>query len=261
MNEQATTRPTLEQSPRRRFLGGCLRLLLFALTIAAVTAAIYYVTPYIYRYVVTPVQNNQLAIAQLRQAQARLQDDVEGRLTDQRQRITQLETDLAAERETRSELENRLTQQEEISSAQAVTQAELEARLEAQEQAVAALEQSLDDLDAAMAEVERSMAIPEVEVAKLQRRTLLLQMQQATLKARLHLLENNAGQAQLALKGSRQSLRRLKSLVPPTERETVAEIQEQLETVITAIEEQPFTAVQELEILWQLLQAFSDKDT
>ncbi len=234
-----------------------MRLVVFGLLVAAITALIYYATPYIYRYLVVPVQNNRLAIEQLQNSQSRFQGDLESRLADQSQRIAQLEADLAANREARSELENVLIQHEEMLSTQGATQVELKADLEAQGQALVTLEQDLGTLDSAIAEVEQSIAVPEAEITTLQRRTSLVEMQQATLKARLHLSDNDAGQAQLALEDARQSLRRLRSVVPSGERTALAEIEEQLDTVTTAIQEQPFTAVQELEIMWQLLQEFS----
>ncbi|UCC87189.1 MAG: hypothetical protein JSV81_20430 [Anaerolineales bacterium] len=256
MSQQTTTTPSFRQG-LGRFLGGCLRLVVFGLLVAALTALIYYATPYVYRYLVIPVQNNRLAIEQLRNSQSGFQDDLEARLADQSQRIAQLEADLAANREARSELENMLAQNEEMLSTQSATQVELKADLEAQGQALANLERDLDTLDAAIAEVEQSIAVPEAEIATLQRRTSLVEMQQATLKARLHLSDNDAGQALLALEDARQPLRRLRSVVPSGERAALAEIEEQLDTVTTAIQEQPFTAVQELEIMWQLLQEFS----
>lgn len=256
MTEQTRTTPTPKPGAGR-FWGGCLRLLIFALAVAAVTAALYYATPYVYRYLVTPVQNNRAVIEHIQRSQARWQDDLEGRLNDQSQRIAQLEAESAAEREALSQSETGLAQQEEILADQAATLSELEASLEAQSQAIANLEQSLDDLDAALSQLEGSVAGPETAVTRLQRQVSLLQMQQAALKARLHLSENNAGQAQSALEEARQPLRRLGSLASPAERGALAEIEEQLEAVTVAIEEQPFTAVQELEILWQLLQEFS----
>jgi chromosome segregation ATPase len=258
MSQQTTTTPTSSKGLGRIF-GGCLRLVVFGLLVAALTAAIYYATPYVYRYFVIPVQNNRLAIEQLRNGRARFEDDLEARLTDQSQRIAQLEADLAANREARSELENVLAQHEEMLLAQDAIQADLEAALESQSQTLATLDQDLDTLDAAIAEVEQSIAVPEAEIARLQRRTSLLEMQQATLKARLHLSDNDAGQAQLALEDARQPLRRLRSVVPSEERAALAEIEEQLDAVTTAIEEQPFTAVQELEIMWQVLQEFAER--
>ena len=150
---------------------------------------------------------------------------------------------------------------------QAAARAELEKRLESQGQTLATLEQSVDaldafvsDLDKTVAKVEQAVTTPEAEVVNLQQQALLLQASQATLKARLHLIENNPGQAQQSLERVDSALGRLEPLIPPEKEENLAEIQTQLQTTMTAIEEQPFIATQELEILWELLQRFSEID-
>jgi chromosome segregation ATPase len=243
-----------------RFLRGFVRLVLFALVVALVTVGIYFAVPYIYRYTTLPVQNNRAVIDNLRRTQQQLQDDLSGQLADQRERIAQLESDLAAEREARSELQAELARQAEIVSAQT----DLEARLETQGQAITALEQSVDaldtfltDLDSTVVNVEQALESPERGVARLQRQVLILQMSQAALKARLHLSENNPGQARLVLENVNQDLQQLAALTPSEKREDLSQIREQLAAVVTAIEEQPFIATQELEILSQLLQQFS----
>jgi F0F1-type ATP synthase membrane subunit b/b' len=244
-----------------RILGGLLRLILFAVVVALITGAVYLATPYVYRYTMLPVQNNRAVIETLRQNQAQLQEDVSQQLAEQRERIAQLEADLAAEREARSELENQLAQQGETLAAQA----ELAAEQQAQGQAITGLEESIDaldlflnDLDTTVAQVEQDLNSPDRGVARLQAQTLVLQMQQATLKSRLHLTENNAGQAQQALEQAQQALETLNEVTPSEDQGELAEIEAQLEAVSAAIEEQPFIAIQELEILWQMLQEFSE---
>ncbi len=258
-NQTQPTPPTAWQS-FGRFLLGLTRLILFALVVALVIGAIYLSAPYAYRYILLPVQNNRAVIEHLRRTQAQLRDDLNKQLAAQQERIAQLETALAAEREIRSELENKLAQQAEAMSALV----EIEANFQVQGQTIAALEESmdaldlfLDDLESTVARVEQDITVPDSRVAGLQTQTLVLQMNQAILKARLHLVENNAGQAQLALEQVEQALEQLKSLDSPAKGEELAKIQTQLEAVATAIEEQPFIAIQELEILWQLLQEFS----
>jgi chromosome segregation ATPase len=286
MTEQMQPAPTFGQRVGR-FFQGLIRLVLFGLIVAIVVtivvAAINYASPSIYDNVVSPLQDNQAKIELLQTQTEQMQEDFTSQLTEQRERIAQLETELAAEREARSVLESTLNQQAEAISAQATAQAEftadfaaedqaaaraeLEERLEAQGQTLATLEQSVDaldafvtDLDETVAEVEQAVTTPETEVVKLQQQALLLQASQAALKARLHLIENNPGQAQQSLERADSALGRLEPLIPPEKEEDLAEIQAQLQAVITAIEEQPFVATQELEILWELLQRFSEVD-
>jgi predicted PurR-regulated permease PerM len=87
-----------------RFLRGLVRLVLFGLIVAIITAALYYAFPYIYNSNVFPLQNNnQVGLERLQRAQTQLQDDLTDQLTRQRERIAQLEANLTAEREARSE--------------------------------------------------------------------------------------------------------------------------------------------------------------
>jgi chromosome segregation ATPase len=260
-----------------RFMRGLVRLVLFGLLVAIVVVALYYAIPYAYSYMVQPVQNNRVVIDHLRRTQAQVEDQ----LADQRERIAQLEADLAAEREARSQLESLLSQQSEALSAQATVQAELETGLETQGQetltqvefeerfdapteAIVVLEQRVDTLDASLAELnttvtdmEQAATTPDRDIESLQQQALIGQAAQVVLKARVHLSENNPGQAQLALERAEVNLEELASLIPSEKEEELTEIQTQLETVITAVAEQPFIAIQELEILWELLQRFA----
>ncbi|MBN1218155.1 MAG: hypothetical protein JXM69_04445 [Anaerolineae bacterium] len=264
-----------------RFMRGLIRLVLFALIVAVIVVVVYYSIPYIYNY----MQNrgdSQVVTEDLRRDQAQMQEDFTNQLANQRERIVQLEAELTAEREARSQLEITVAQQGETLSAQATAQTEMEnmlqtqgqtpavptelaERLDAQAKAIAGLEQQVDSLDTTLANLdstavglEQMMAEPVPEVDNLQQQMLILQAGQAVLKAQLHLSENNPGQAQLALTRVDLALNRLTGLVSPGKGEALAEIQAQLQTAIVAIEEQPFIAGQELEILWELLQRFAD---
>ncbi|MFQ5613922.1 MAG: hypothetical protein ACE5H9_17510 [Anaerolineae bacterium] len=253
MSEQ----PTPSSGRFARFVRGFWRLTLFGLLVAVITGLLYFGAPLVYRSFVSPIQNNRLAISQLQRTQGDLSEVVTGQLEGHRQRLTQLETGLAAERETRSELEAALAEQADLISAQATAQAELADRVEAQSQAIAALEQGLATVESNVSALEASlveMAAPDVALSRAQGQIRLVQAQQAVLKTRLHLLENNAGQAQLALAQADNALADLRPLLPSGGRETLDDIQAQLGEVAAAIEERPFIAAQEVEILWELLQ-------
>ncbi|MFC1974905.1 hypothetical protein ACFLXQ_00735 [Chloroflexota bacterium] len=290
MTEQMRKSPSNFWQSFGRFMRGLVRLVLFGLVVAIIVVAIYFAAPfaapYISDFTVLPTKNKQALDDHLQRAHPhpQMQEDLAGQLADQRERIAQLETDLAAEREARSELQSQLGQQAETIAAQITAQAELETdldtqaqdttvqtdletRLEAQAQTLTSLKQSVDtldtsvtDLDAALTRVEQGITKPELgsETSELQQQILILQVSQAILKARLHLSENNSGQAQLALEQTGLALAQLESLNLSEKEEDLAEIQAQLETVMTAIEEQPFIVSQELEILWQLLQRFTE---
>jgi len=267
MTEQTPKAPPTFSQNLGRLILGLIRLLLFALIVAIVTAALYFAIPALYRYLLLPVQNNRAAIEHLRQTHMQLREELAGQLDAQRERIAQLEGDLAAEREARSELETLLAQQGEAQSAQVAAQADLAAQLETQSQAIAALEQSADafdafltDLEASLARMEQALASPEAGINSLQRQILILGMQQAILKAGLHLAENNAGRAQESLAPVERALERLPDLISPEQQATLADLEAQLQTVLTAIEARPFVAAQELEILSQLIQEFSEDE-
>jgi chromosome segregation ATPase len=260
------SKPTFWQN-LGRFLRAAFRLILFVLVIIALISAVYYTAPYVYSYFITPVQNNRALIDHLQRNQAQLQEDLNSQIASQRERITQLETDLAAEREAHSALENTLAQQAEELSNQNTAQTELEEQVENQGRAITTLEQSVDaqdaslnDLDSSMVKVEAALAAPEAEFPRLQRQILLLQLQQTVLKARLHLLENNAGQADLALTDANESLEALNTLLSAEEQRSLLEIQAQLTQTKDSIKTQPFIAAQEMDILWSLLQDFADQN-
>jgi chromosome segregation ATPase len=237
-----------------RFLGSLIRLLLFIIVIALVTGAIYFAIPYVYRYTILPVQNNRVVIEQLRRSQTELRDEFSGQLAEQRERIAQLEAELVAERETHSELETRLTRQEEATS----TQADLNEQIGTQGQAITGLEEGVAQLRTSLDDIEQIVASPENQLTALQRQVLILQMNQAILKTQLHLVENNPGQAQDTLEDVGRALARLEAIAPASKQAEMEEFAAQLDEVSTAIEEQPFIALQELEILWQLAQNLSD---
>ena len=238
-----------------RFLRGLLRLLLFAVIVAIITGAIFLAMPYAYRYLLLPVQNNRLVIDHVQRTQTQLQKDVIQQTADQQQRLAQLEAALAAEREIRSELESRLADQAESVTAQATAQAGLLENMTQQSQSLAGLAATLRTLDESVTGMEQVLSAPDSEFSRLRQQTLLLQMGQTLFIARLHLVENNAGQAQAVLGEAGQTLNQLAEMAGP-QAEAVTELQTQLERAKTAIEERPFTALQELDILVQLLQAF-----
>lgn len=259
---------TEEKSPSgfKRFMRGFLRLVLFGLVIALIIVAIFYAMPTAYNYLVLPVQNNRVVIDHLRRAETQVQKD----MSSQQEQITELESSLVTEREARSQLESQLAQQAETITVQATAiaqlgsdadaqslvvagQSDLEARLDDQEEALTGLEDTVDDLETVLDDLEETT----VAMNDMRQQALVLQASQAILKARLHLGENNPGLAQDSLEVVGEALGELDALTPPEQVEALTAIQEQLETVVTAVDEQPFIATQELEILWLLLQRFT----
>jgi hypothetical protein len=90
--------------------------------------------------------------------------------------------------------------------------------------------------------------------AAFERRLLLMQASEAILKARLHLLEKNAGFAAQSLEAAQLGLKRFASLSTDIKPELLAPLIKRAETASSLIESDPFTAVQELEIIWNNLE-------
>lgn len=259
---------TEEKSPSgfKRFMRALVRLVLFGVIIALIIVAIFYAMPTAYNYLVLPVQNNRVVIDHLRRAESQMQKD----LSAQQEQITELEDALATEREALSLLEEQLAQQAETIAVQATAIAQLGTETDAQALVVAGqsdLEARLDDKEEALTDLEDSVGELETvlddlaettfAMTEMQQQAWMLQASQAILKARLHLGENNPGLAQDSLEVVGEVLDELETLSPTEQVETLAEIREQLETVVVVIDEQPFIATQELEILWLLLQRFT----
>ena len=90
--------------------------------------------------------------------------------------------------------------------------------------------------------------------ASFERRLVLMQAAEAILKARLHLLEKNAGLAGQSLEIAQTSLKRFTSLSTDIKLEVLAPLVKRAETAASLIESDPFTAAQELEIVWNNLE-------
>jgi uncharacterized coiled-coil protein SlyX len=245
---------------------GFLRLVLFGLIVALIIVAVFYAMPTAYNYLVLPVQNNRVVIDHLRRAETQMQKD----MSSQQEQMAALESSLTAEREARGELESQLAQQAETIAAQATAiaqlgtdadaqalvvagQSDLEIRLDEQEDTLIELEDTVGELETVLGDLEENT----LAMGETQQQARVLQASQAIIKARLHLGENNPGLAQDSLEIVGEVLEELEILILPEQAEGLTAIQEQLETVVTAIDEQPFIATQELEILWLLLQQFT----
>jgi len=256
---------TEEKSPSgfRRFMRGFFRLALFGLIVALIIVVIYYAVPIAYKYMALPVQNDRVAIDRLQRVETQMQQD----MASQQEKIANLESSLVTERETRSQMELQLAQQAETIAAQATAiaqlgtdadvqamvvgdQSDLEARLNDQEERLTGLEDSIDKLETVLHDLGETPTV----MTEMRQQGWVLQASQAILKARLHLGENNPGLAQDSLQVVGKALDELEPLILPEQSEALTAIREQLETVVTAIDEQPFVATQELEILWSMLQ-------
>jgi chromosome segregation ATPase len=233
-----------------------LRLIFVVVLAVLMGVGIYYGVPWVYWRLVIPVQDNAARVDMLQRDLENTRTDWNTDLTEQGQRIFTLESDLAAQRERLAALEGDLGRMDELLTAQGETLSELQTALDSAEDTTGRLGDDAEALYGELETLRAEMADPNRAIAAFERRLILLQAWGEILKARLHLLENNAGNACQALALARANLEQVIALSPRPEAEALSAIQERLDAADTAIEERPFVALNELEIIWRDLDTF-----
>lgn len=239
-----------------RLLAVLLRLIFVIVFAVLIGVGIYYGVPWVYRQLVIPVQESAARIEMLQRDLENTRADWNTDLTEQGQRISNLESDLAAQRERVAALEADMGRMDELLTAQGETLNELQTALDSTEEATDQLGDDVEILYEELDTLRIEMADPNQAIAAFERRLILLQAWGEILKARLHLLEDNAGNARQALALARANLERVIVLSPEPEAEALIAIQERLDVADAAIEERPFVAINELEIIWRDLDTF-----
>lgn len=236
-----------------RFLAVLLRLIFVVVLAVLIGVGVYYGVPWVYRRFVVPVQETAARVEMLQRDLESTRADWNNALAEQGQRVSALESDLAAQKERIAALEADTRRMDEALAAQGETLSELGTALDNAEEVAGRLggdvEALYDELDTLRGEV----TDPNRAAAAFERRLILLQAWGEILKARLHLLEDNAGNARQALALARANLERVIALSPEPEAETLSAIRERLDAADTAIEARPFVAINELEIIWREL--------
>jgi chromosome segregation ATPase len=233
-----------------------LRLIFVVALAVLMGVGIYYGVPWVYWRLVIPVQDNAARVDMLQRDLENTRADWNTDLTEQGQRIFTLESDLAAQRERLAALEGDLGRMDELLTAQGETLSELQTALDSAEDTTGRLGDDVEALYGELETLRAEMADPNRAIAAFERRLILLQAWGEILKARLHLLENNAGNARQALALAHANLEQVIALSPRPEAEALSAIQERLDAADTAIEERPFVALNELEIIWRDLDTF-----
>ena len=239
-----------------RFLAVLLRLIFVVLIAILIGVGVYYGAPWVYWRLVIPVQDNAARVEMLQRNLENTRANWNTELTEQGQRISALESDLAAERERIAALEGDMGRMDELLTAQGETLSELQTALDSAEETTGQLGDDVEALYGELDTLRVEIADPNRVAAAFERRLILLQAWGEILKARMHLLEDNAGNARQALALARANLERVIVLSPEPEAEALIAIQERLDAADTAIEERPFVAINELEIIWRDLDAF-----
>ena len=145
---------------------------------------------------------------------------------------------------------------DELLTAQWETLSELQAALDSTEETTGQLGVDIEALYGELDTLRDEIAVPNRVAAAFVRRLILLQAWGEILKARMHLLEDNAGSARQALALARANLERVILLSTEPEAEALIAMRERLDAADVAIEERPFVAINELEIIWRDLDTF-----
>ena len=239
-----------------RAIAVLLRLIFVVLIAIFIGVGIYYGAPWVYWRLVVPIQDTAARVEMLQRDLENTRTDWNTDLTGQGQRISALESDLAVQRGRVAALEADMGRMDEALTAQGETLSELQTALDSAEEATAQLGDDVEALYGELDTLRVEVADPNRVAAAFERRLILLQAWGEILKARLHLLEDNPGNARQALALARANLDQVIVLSPKPEAEALIAIQERLDTADTAIEERPFVAINELEIIWRDLDTF-----
>jgi chromosome segregation ATPase len=239
-----------------RAIAVLLRLTFVVVIAILIGVGIYYGVPWVYWRLVIPVQDSAARIEMLQRDLENTRADWNTELTEQGQRISALESDLAVQRERIIALEGDMGRMDELLTAQGETLSELQAALDSTEETTGQLGGDIEALYGELDTLRDEIADPNRVAAAFERRLILLQAWGEILKARQHLLEDNPGNARQALALARANLERVILLSPEPEAEALIAIRERLDAADTAIEERPFVAMNELEIIWRDLDTF-----
>ena len=231
-----------------------LRLIFVVVIAVLIGVGVYYGAPWVYWRLVIPVQDSATRVEMLQRNLENTRANWNTDLTEQGQRISALESDLAAQRERIAALEADMGRMDEVLTAQGETLGELQTTLDSAEEATGQLGDDVEVLYSELDTLRVEVAEPNRVAAAFERQLILLQAWGEILKARMHLLEDNAGNARQALALARANLERVIVLSP--EPEALIVIRERLDAADTAIEERPFVVINELEIISRDLDTF-----
>ena len=188
--------------------------------------------------------------------------ELEKALVDGDQRMADLESELSSQSERVAGYAERLTGLKDELDARATQIAGLEESLVDRDQRIADLEKGLSsqnegmaELGARLAELKAEAVAPEEEIARLNVQALLLKASQEAIKASIRLVQNNPGAAKEELGLVEASLRAAFELRDEEARAAISELQDRLADVMRDIDENPFAATEELEILWRSMDA------
>ncbi len=231
---------TEERSPSilRRILGGIWWLIKLIIVLAVIAALV--VAAYVaYTGLVAPIASNTAAINALRADLDTSQDQINAQLRALQENIVQLEVPLRDQGSRLAELE--VTEQDRGAALQSLREL-----LDAQVEAMTRLESAIEEL-------QQEVPATRSDLTRLKLNALLLKAAGQVLRARVRLMENNPGDAQRELELARATLEQMGELGGEAAQETVALILERLDRAYQSIEDNPFNAPGEVELLWRAI--------
>ena len=128
------------------------------------------------------------------------------------------------------------------------------ARLSSLEKGLMAISTDLGDVQIEVADISTVITMPVTLADAFERRLVMMQAWQEILKARLHLLERNAGLAVQSLALVQANVAKFAALSTDLSEEQLAPILERVDAAAALVEEDPLQAILELEIVWHNLE-------
>jgi uncharacterized coiled-coil protein SlyX len=240
-------------------LGMLLRVLFVTVIAVLLAAGIYYGAPWVYRQVIYPIQSSVAQLTILQRQVDESSTQWAERFSAQQQRITDLESQVAAQGERIASLEAGLSRAEQASTDQQAALDALSASVDAIASDYAGQEEVADVRDEVTTLREEVTFAEQTaeQIDALAYRIVLLQAWQEVLKTHLYLSEGNVGTAETALALATTHLGQAAAQSPESEQERLAAVQEILTRATSRLREQPVLAAQDLESAWYELGALT----
>ncbi len=223
-----------------RFFGILLRLLVVTLLGIVIAAVVYFGAPRAYRGLVEPAQINTSRIDVLEDELGFARDDTSSLRDQTGERLAELEAALAEQAESLATAETQLEQ----ALLASIEQSDAVQSLRRQ---IRTLENGLDDVSSQLDDALIDIGQPEDE---LQQDLLINRAMLHLVRARLALLENNAGLAQGEAVRA-QAL--LDQADPEGQTERIQDAIARIDLALEAMQSTPLVAGDDLEIAWKLL--------
>ncbi len=250
MESQTPTPNGQNQFPTavRAFGRGLLRLLVILLATAILVGLVYFVFVVLYQQSILPNQENAARISVLETRQAKDTNSLNERLDDFQLRLTGLENQLAANRDTLDEL----------SAGQVQIQEQLDEQLsqlqdlEDLQTELTEMQTEINQLDFQNQELQSALFGESSPYIRLAEEIQILKAVSLLNRSRLYLLQRNFGLAQDEVLLAREILIQLrKEIQPPARKMMLTSWIERIDLALENLPDNPVPAADDLEMVWQ----------